>query len=64
MMLWPQCQTPPEQIERHQQEWGFIHFSHVVSTYRRFQQSKEAFEDSYFRILLIRLLIDAYDQSG
>lgn len=64
MMLWPQCQTPPEQISRHQQEWGFIHFNHVTSAYRRFQQSKGAYEDSYFRILLMRLLIDAYDRSG
>ncbi len=64
MMLWPQCQTPPEQISRHDREWGFIHFNHVTSTYRRFQQSKGAYEDSYFRILLMRLLIDAYDQSG
>lgn len=64
MMLCPQCQTPPEQIKRHEQEWGFIHFSHVVSSYRRFQQSKGAFEDSYFRLLLIRLLINAYDRSG
>ena len=64
MMLWPQCQTPPQQIARHQKEWGFIHFNHVISTYRRFQQSKGAYEDSYFRILLMRLLIDAYDRSG
>lgn len=64
MMLWPQCQTSPEQISRHEREWGFIHFNHVTSTYRRFQQSKGSYEDSYFRILLMRLLINAYDRSG
>lgn len=62
--LWPQCQTQPDQIARHQQEWGFIHFNYVICTYRWFQQRKGSFEDENFRILLIRLLIDAYDQSG
>ncbi len=62
--LWPQCQTLPERVGRHQQEWGFIHFNYVISTYRWFQKSKGPFEDQYFRLLLVRLLIDAYDRSG
>ena len=62
--LWPQCKTPPEQVGRHQREWGFIHFNYVVSTYRWFQQSKGSYEDNHFRLLLVRLLIDAYDRSG
>ena len=63
-MLYPQCQTKPNKIDRHKQEWGFIHFNYVICTYRWFQQSKGPFEDNYFRILLIRLLIDAFDPSG
>lgn len=61
--FWPQCQTPREQIGRDDRDWGFIHFNYVTGTYRRFQNSK-TFEDDHFRMLLVRLLIDAYDQSG
>ncbi|MCU0565153.1 MAG: hypothetical protein MUF49_00965 [Oculatellaceae cyanobacterium Prado106] len=61
--FWPQYQTPPEKVGRHQQEWGFIHFNYVTGTYRRFQQTQGAFEDDSFRMLLVRLLIDAYDPS-
>lgn len=62
--FWPQCQTPPEQVGIHPREWGFIHFNYVISKYRWFQQSKGPFEDDSFRLLLVRLLIDAYDRSG
>ena len=62
-MLYPQCQTKPDQIARHKQEWGFIHFNYVICTYRWFQKSNAPFEDDYFRILLIRLLINAFDPS-
>lgn len=60
---WPQYKTPPEKVRRHQQEWGFIHFNYVTGTYRRFQESKGPHEDDSFRLLLVRLLIDAYDRS-
>jgi len=63
MMLWTQYQTQPNRITRHEKEWGFVHFNHVTSTYRRFQQHKAPYEDSYFRLLLMRLLINAYDPS-
>ncbi|KST65269.1 hypothetical protein [Mastigocoleus testarum] len=62
-MLYPQCQTEPDKIDRHKQEWGFIHFNYVICTYRWFQKSNGPFEDDYFRILLIRLLIDVFDPS-
>jgi hypothetical protein len=61
---WPQYRTPAEKIGRHEQELGFIHFNYVTGTYRRFQRSKGPHEDDAFRLLLVRLLIDAYDQSG
>lgn len=62
--LYPQCKTKPELIKYHQQQWGFIHFNYVICTYRWFQRSKAPFEDECFRILLIRLLIEAFDKSG
>lgn len=60
---WPQYKTPREKLGRHQKEWGFIHFNYVTGTYRRFQKSKGPHEDDAFRLLLVRLLIDAYDRS-
>lgn len=62
--LLPQCLTSPERISRHEKEWGFVHFNYVVCTYRWFQRSRGAYEDEHFRLLLVRLLIDAYDRSG
>ncbi|MDZ4859897.1 MAG: hypothetical protein SGI88_13040 [Candidatus Hydrogenedentes bacterium] len=62
--LLPQCLTPPERIGRHQEDWGFVHFNYVISTYRWFQRSGRRFEDTNFRVLLVRLLIDACDRSG
>ncbi|BAZ16519.1 hypothetical protein NIES4071_83960 [Calothrix sp. NIES-4071] len=59
--LFPQCQTKPDLIRYHQREWGFIHFNYVICTYRWFQKSKTPFEDECFRIVLIRLLIEAFD---
>jgi len=56
--------TAPERVGRHPEENGFIHFGHVVSGYRWFQQSPRPYEDEQFRLLLIRLLIDVYDTSG
>lgn len=64
LTLWPQCHTPPGKIDRWQREWGFIHFGHVIAAYRWFRQCECAYEDEHFRILLIRLLIMAYDDSG
>ena len=62
--LWPQCKTAPERIGLRSEEKGFIHFNYVISAYRWFQQSTSSVEDQYFRLLLIRLLIDAYDAAG
>jgi hypothetical protein len=62
--LWPQSRTPPQKIGRHATEVGFVHFNYVIGTYRLFQRSRSRFEDQHFRLLLIRLLIDAYDPSS
>ncbi len=63
-LLMAQCLTDPARIARHDREWGFVHFNYVICTYRHFQKRQGSFEDSYFRLLLIRLLIDACDTSG
>lgn len=62
--FWPQYLTGPDLVKRHEQEWGFIHFNYVTGTYRRFQQAVGPFEDDAFKLLLVRLLIDAYDPEG
>ena len=62
-MLLPQCLTPPEKISRHQGDFGFVHFNYVICTYRWFRESKGAYLDEHFRILLIRLLVDAFESS-
>jgi hypothetical protein len=63
-LLMAQCLTDPSRIARHEREWGFVHFNYVICTYRHFQKRQGAFEDNHFRLLLIRLLIDACDTSG
>ncbi len=57
---WPQANTPPDHIARLPTESGFVHFSHVVSEYRLFQAAGGPFEDAHYRLLLVRLLADAY----
>lgn len=61
--LKPQCLTPRERIGRQDREFGWVHFNYVISTYRAFQNQKGTFADDDHRILLIRLLIDAFDDS-
>jgi hypothetical protein len=63
-MLLPQCLTPADKIARHEGNWGLIHFNNVICTYRWFHRNPGPFEDQDFRLLLIRLLIDAWDDSG
>lgn len=59
--LYPQAMTPQERVGRRAEEPEFVHFNYVMGSYRPFQNSKRPFEDDYFRVLLIRLLIDAFD---
>ncbi len=66
-MLLPQCLTEPAKIQRHQGDWGFVHLIYVICTYRWFQEADRAgkgpYKDEHWRILLIRLLVDAYQSS-
>ena len=59
-LLLPQCLTPPARIARHGGDLGFVHFNYVVCSYRWYQQSPKPYCDEHFRILLIRLLADAF----
>jgi hypothetical protein len=62
--IYPQCLTPPERVGVEPLAGGFVHFNYVICTYRFFQAAKGPCEDEHFRLLLIRLLIDAFDRSG
>jgi hypothetical protein len=64
--FWPQTRTPPERIALAADEPPFVHFNHTIGTYRNFQRALrggEPFEDSGFRVLLVRLLADLLDDS-
>jgi len=62
--LLPQCLTPAEKISRHKEVRGFIHFNYVIITYRKFKKSKGPYEDGGFCLLLLRLLVDMYDDGS
>lgn len=61
--LLAQARTAPERIARHAATRR-VHFGWVIGGYRAFQQSRSPFSDEHFRLLLIRLLIDAFDPEG
>jgi hypothetical protein len=66
-MLLPQCLTEPARIRRRESGFGFVHFNYVICTYRWFQENerlgKPAYCDEHWRLLLIRLLVDAFDST-
>jgi len=64
LTLLPQCLTPADRIARSERDESFVHFNYVICSYRWFQNSRDAYEDENFRVLLIRMLIDACDRSG
>lgn len=62
--FWAQCHTPQQRIGVNDLGDDVVHFNYVISTYRRFQRHDGAqpFVDNQFRLLLIRLLVDLFDQ--
>lgn len=63
----PQSRTAPERIAQTAHPPPFVHFNHTIGRYREFQRSLRrgrAWEDATFRILLVRLLADVFDDSG
>jgi len=63
ILIAAQMQTPPKKLGRIDLPDSYIHFNYVICDYRRFQNT-ETFGDDFFRILLVRLLIDAFDQGN
>jgi hypothetical protein len=64
--LFPQFLTDPVEVGINK-EYGqdeFLHFNFVISIYRLFCKSRGPFEDKYFKLLLIRSLIDALGDAG
>ena len=64
--LFPQFLTDPGEVGINK-EYGqdeFLHFNFVISIYRLFCKSRGPFEDKYFKLLLIRSLIDALGDAG
>lgn len=63
--FWAQCHTPQQRIGVHELGDDLVHFNYVISTYRRFTRRGEGpFHDAQFRLLLIRVLIDLFDQGS
>jgi hypothetical protein len=62
--LLPQVLTAPERLSVAPITSGFVHFNYVICTYRWFQNSTGPYEDDKFRLLLVRLLVDAFDQGN
>ena len=63
----PQSRTAPERIGLAASAPRFVHFNHTICRYREFQRARRrgrSWEDRTFRILLVRLLIDVFDDSG
>ena len=61
--LLAQARTAPERIARHRSTQR-VHFGWVIGGYRAYQRTRGRFDDDHFRLLLIRLLIDAFDPAG
>lgn len=62
--FWAQCGTDPRRIAVTGASSSIVHFNYVISTYRKFQRSTGPFVDNQFRLLLIRLFVDLFDQGG
>lgn len=59
--LHPQVLTSPDRIDIADCDEDFVHFNYVISTYREFQRrAGSQFVDRQFRLLLIRLFVDAF----
>lgn len=61
--LLAQANTDARRIARHR-DADLVHFGWVIGGYRTFQRSRGPFEDDRLRLLLIRLLTDAFDPAG
>ena len=60
--LHAQAVSDQRSIAIHAHDDAIVHFNHVIGTYRHFRRSRTSFLDDEFRLLLIRLFIDAFAQ--
>ena len=61
---WAQYNTDAGEIGSVEVAEKFVHFNQVISNYRRFARSPKDYPDSRFKLLLIRLLVDAVGDAG
>ena len=55
--------STPDEIKYETVATPFVHFNYLISTYRHYQNSPKPFEDPWFKIFLIRLLIDSTNET-
>jgi hypothetical protein len=62
--FWAQCRTDPTRIGVRGAGDGIVHFNYVIGTYRNFLRHPPGlpFADTSFRLLLIRVLVDLFDE--
>lgn len=61
--LLPQCLTSADRVGYWKDFGGFVHFNYIIGNYRNFQNSVGPFEDVGLKLLLVRLLVDLFDDS-
>jgi hypothetical protein len=60
-MDYPQVRTPAERRRLREAPDEYVHFRWVITVFRHFQRaSGQPYEDHRFRLLLIRILVDAF----
>lgn len=62
--LLPQFMSSPSEIQHNVLNNAIVHFNYIITTYRNFNKSPKPFPDKAFKMLFIRLLVDALDNSG
>lgn len=63
--LYPQFLTPREKISVSDDVFSHVHFHYVISVYRKYVQGEKIKAKFYMRLLLLRLLVDAWqDQTS
>lgn len=53
-----------KEIQHEKISSDFVHFNYVITTYRRFLKAPKPYEDRWFKLLLIRLLVDSFESIG
>ncbi len=62
--FWPQLMTDPARIAVADVSGSLVHFNHLISTYRYYQDHRGSFHDGGFRLLVLRVLVDAFAGPG